>query len=160
MAQKPQLPKTGSTVKKSVGGWTAQDLANPQVQATAKELAIVATKDVNREKGLRFSWSEPTIEVRRFQSQVVNGTNYIIEYSVEDREGDHILFNTATMYRPLGAQASQAEVVSKDYALENINKQPGGTSGQTPDKNGQMATSNHNGMMTAGRPIGPKKRGI
>jgi len=144
--------------KGTVGGWTAQDLSDPMVQQTAKQLAIVATKEINSEGNVRFNWSEPTIEIRRFQSQVVNGTNYILEYSVEDKEGDHILFNTATMYRALQSPISQTQIVSKDYALENINKQPGGTSGQTPDKNAKMTTASHSVMLQP-RPIGPKRRG-
>jgi len=108
--------------KKTVGGWTEQDLENPQVLADARSLAVIVTNKIQAEPNLSFHFSKPIIDVTDIQSQVVNGTNYRIEYVVEDDEGDHKLFVTALMYRPLQAPITRSEIVKYDYALENVNR--------------------------------------
>jgi hypothetical protein len=108
--------------RKTVGGWTEQDLTNPKILSDARALAVVATQNIQDERGLQFHFSNPTIDVTDLQSQVVNGTNYRIEYVIEDSDGDHVMFVTALMYRSLQDPITRAQVVSKDYAIENVNR--------------------------------------
>jgi hypothetical protein len=104
----------------TVGGWTEQDLENPQILNDAKQLAIVATKDIAKDvtvKGIDYD----TINISYLTSQVVNGTNYRIEYSIKDRDGDNIVWVTAQMFRAIQDPISRAQVVDTDYQVENIN---------------------------------------
>ncbi len=112
----------GGTGEPTVGGWTEQDLSNPKIQADAHALAVITTDHIQDEPNFQFSFSNSTIDVTDFTTQVVNGTNYRIEYSIRDKEGDHVLYVTATLYRPPQAAIRNAEVVKKDYALENVNR--------------------------------------
>lgn len=127
--------------KKTVGGWTEQDLSNPKILADARALAVIATKSIQDEPNFDFSFSNPTIDVTDLTTQVVNGTNYRLEYSIEDEDGDHVLFVTATMYRPPQAAITQAEVVKKDYALENVNRADKKQPVTTLHPNMKLATS-------------------
>ncbi len=129
-----------ASTKKTVGGWTEQDLSNSKILSDAKALALVATKDIQDEPNFQFSFNNSTIEVTDLTTQVVNGTNYRIEYSIQDTEGDHVLYVTATLYRPPQASPMQAEVVKKDYALENVNR-PRARQERTMDKNASLATT-------------------
>lgn len=140
----PIRTRGGKPSTKVVGGWTDQDISNPQILADAKELAIIATKNILDEKNFDFDFDEPVIEITNLQSQVVNGTNYRLEYSVEDTKGGHVLYVTALMYRGLQQPVSRSEVVKKDYAYENINRPADGQTPQTislNDKNATKATS-------------------
>lgn len=130
----------GNAIKKTVGGWTEQDLSNARTMSDAKALALVTTKSIQDEPNFQFSFNNSTIEVTDLTTQVVNGTNYRIEYSIRDTEGDHVLYVTATLYRPPQASPTQAEVVKKDYALENINR-PRAKQERTGDKNAQFAAA-------------------
>lgn len=126
----------GQERTKTVGGWTEQDLSNPKILSDARALAAVVTKSIQDEPNFQFSFNNSTTEITDLTTQVVNGTNYRIEYSIRDTEGEHVLYVTATLYRPPQAAISQAEVVKKDYALENVNR-PRAT--QNKDKNAQFA---------------------
>ena len=127
--------------QKTVGGWTEQDLENPQVLADARSLAVIATDKIQAEPGLAFRFAKPTIDVTDLQSQVVSGTNYRIEYVVEDDDGDHVLFVTALMYRPLQAPITRSEIVKYDYALENVNRSDKKQPTTVLDRNQGMATT-------------------
>jgi len=121
----------------TVGGWTEQDLSNPKIKADAHTLALITTDNIQNEPNFQFSFSNSTIDVTDLTTQVVNGTNYRVEYSIRDKEGDHVLYVTATLYRPPQAAIRNAEVVKKDYALENVNR----SRTQLHDKNAQMAAT-------------------
>lgn len=119
-------PNTGGP-----GGWTEQDLTNAQTLEDAKQLAVVSTKDIMRDvdlKGIDLS----TIDVSYLQSQVVNGLNYRLEYSIKDKDGDNIMWVTALLWKPAGQPPSRAQVVQSDYNIENINIQ--GNSNNSADR--------------------------
>ncbi len=141
----PATSKGGgkSGIKGAVGGWTDQDLSNPTRLAEARDLAVIATNHIQDDPKVEFTFSNPTIDVLNFKTQLVNGTNYRLEYSVEDSAGDHILYVTAVMYRPIQAPITRAEVVATDYALENINR-----SIEQKDRNSVTSTAQQNKRST------------
>lgn len=126
---------------KKFGGWTEQDLSNPQTLADARALAVIATNSIQDKPNFQFKFTKPTIDVTDLTSQVVNGTNYRLEYSIEDDEGDHVLFVTAIMFRPLQAPITQTQVIKTDYAFENVNRLDKNQPVTSLDKNSGMAKS-------------------
>lgn len=102
------------------GGWTEQDLNNPQKLEEAKQLAMIATKEIYKDvemKGTDYS----TIDVSLLKTQVVNGINYKIEYSIKDKDGDNILWVTADLWRPAGQPIQRSQVTHTNNEIENIN---------------------------------------
>lgn len=130
-------PVRSDNESKKFGGWTEQDLSNPKIMSEARELARVTTNNIQAEPNFGFNFNESTIDVTDLTTQVVNGTNYRIEYSIRDSDGDHVLFVTATLFRGTQTPFNKAEVVKKDYALENVNRPKGAA--LVHDKNATMA---------------------